>query len=64
MPTTRESVLKSWLITLLAGAVAAMGIWLAGGEPAMVSSGFAIVAIARDAGSSRGCARRLLGAAR
>ena len=59
MQTTRDSVLMSWLITLMAGAVAALGIWLVAGQPEAAALGFVIAAVARDLGSCRRCARRL-----
>ena len=64
MQTTRESAPMGGLITLLAGAIAASGIWLVSRQPEAAATGFVIAAVARDAGSGRGCARRLLRGAR
>ena len=64
MQTTRDSILVSWLVTLLAGAVAALGIWLLAGQPEAAALGFVIVAVARDAGSGGRCARGMLRVAR
>ena len=60
MQTRRDFMLMSWLMTLLAGAVAAVGIWLVAGQSEAAAFGFVIAAVARDLGSCQGCARRLL----
>jgi hypothetical protein len=64
MQMTRDSVPVSSLITLLAGAIAALGIWLVAGQPEAAAFGFVIAAAARDTGSRRGCVRRVLRGAR
>ena len=64
MQTTRDPFPASWFITLLAGAVAALTIWLVAGRPEAAAFGFVIAAVAHDVGSRRVCVRRVQRSAR